>query len=152
MGKQSARSTFLLALTAVSVWATLSVTWGEQDPVVTAVIAPIFLAIIFFTMRFTNRLTANLVDRFGPKPPEPPPPTPPSSARPEHAQPPAGAAPRWSRTSELDHAGRPRGGARSPIDAGQASPKTMPRPFMMPNGRSSMSIAVPCIARTESVR
>lgn len=85
-GQQSVRATLVLSVLAVSVWGVLSVVWGGQPVVFTAVISPIFLGAIFFTMRMTNRITGGLLNRFGPTPPEPPPPTPPSSERPEHAQ------------------------------------------------------------------
>lgn len=85
-GQQSVRATLVLSVLAVGVWAVLSVAWGGQPVVATAILAPVFLGVVYFTMRMTNRITGSLVDRFGPTPPEPPPPTPSSTDRPEHAQ------------------------------------------------------------------
>ena len=85
-GQQSIGTTLMLSVLAVGVWALLSIVWGGQPVIATAVLAPVFLAIVFFTMRMTNRFTGGLLNRFGPKPPEPKAPTPPSSERPDHAQ------------------------------------------------------------------
>ena len=85
-GQQSVRTTIVLSVLAVGVWVVLSVAWGGQSIIGTAIAAPVFLGVIYFTMRLTNRITGSLVDRFGPEPPEPPAPTPPSSDRPEHVQ------------------------------------------------------------------
>ncbi len=83
---QSVRATLILSAFAVAVWAAVSVAWGGQPLAGTLVLTPVFFAVVFFTMRMTNRLTGGLLGRFGRKPTEPAPPTPPSSDRPEHAQ------------------------------------------------------------------
>ena len=84
--QQPVWTTLLLSAFAVAAWAAISVFWGDQPVLGTLALTPVFFAIVFFTMRMTNRVTGGLLNRFGPKPPEPPEPTPPSSDRPEHAQ------------------------------------------------------------------
>jgi hypothetical protein len=87
---QSLRQTLILAAVFTAVFGAFVHFTSEDATILTTLVQlPLFFAILFLTMRLTNRLTAALVGRFGPKPAqrtEPSGPRPPSTERPEHAQ------------------------------------------------------------------
>jgi hypothetical protein len=82
---QSLRQSVTLALVFTLIWGAITYVLGDRpDLVQTAISLPLFFLVILFTMRATNRVTAMMVRRFGPKPPPPPAPKAPTTERPEH--------------------------------------------------------------------
>ena len=101
--QQSLRATIIWAFVATSIWAVVSIRFQDM-PLETALwMTPFFFAILFFTMRATNRISTALVrradERAARNAPPPKPPPQPSSERSEHVQ--------RRRTAR-----RPRGGTR----------------------------------------
>jgi hypothetical protein len=70
---QSLRTTLVFALVASIVWVFITTTWGGATTREGLFGFPVFFAVIFFTMRLSNRLTTFAVGRWGPKPPPPQP-------------------------------------------------------------------------------
>lgn len=70
MQTQSLRTTLVFALVATTVWVGISLVWGGASTAEAAIGFPVFFGVIFFTMRMSNRMTAWVLRRWGPKPPE----------------------------------------------------------------------------------
>jgi hypothetical protein len=62
---QSLRTTLIFAAVAAGIWSLISLLFVGDSPLTVLLTAPFFFAIIFFTMRFTNRLTTWILNRSG---------------------------------------------------------------------------------------
>ncbi len=87
---QSLRSTLIWAFLATAIWGVVSIQTQDM-PVKTALfLAPFFFAVLFFTMRLTNRIGDAIARRAAARAalnaPPPRAPLAPSTERPEHAQ------------------------------------------------------------------
>jgi amino acid transporter len=67
---QPIRTTIIFALVASLIWVGISYFLGPGSVTDVLIGFPIFFAVIFFTMRITNRMTVFALSRWGPKPPE----------------------------------------------------------------------------------
>ena len=88
MRRQSTREQLLIATLFTAVVSVVSVLFGGAEAVQAALTAPILFAVMFVTMRVTNRLARTALGRF--RPPAPAPERRPApeanSERPDHAQ------------------------------------------------------------------
>lgn len=70
---QSLRTTLVFAFVASVIWVFITSAWGGATTREALLGFPVFFAVIFFTMRLSNRLTTFAVGRWGPKPAAPQP-------------------------------------------------------------------------------
>ena len=87
---QSIRTTLIWAFLATAVWGTVSIRFQDMPLTTALLLGPFFFAVLFFTMRATNRIgdivarkAEERAQRNAPPPKAPPAP---SSERPDHAQ------------------------------------------------------------------
>ena len=71
---------FTAVFSAINLWLT------GFDIASTLITAPLFLGVMFVSMRASNRIVRAVSQRFGRPPPEPAAPPPATTERPEHAQ------------------------------------------------------------------